>query len=114
LTLWASTPVGDLGFIDFVALVVRRLKAWSRADRAVHVYDASTVTTDQMMMIVVDSIFIASCGSFWLDTAKETVGHQNRERVVDGLARNSSDIQLGDVENFISGHVRAIRHCAKH
>jgi hypothetical protein len=86
LTLRASTPVGDLGFIDFVALVVRRFKAGSCADRAVHVDDACTITTDQMMMIVVDSIFIASCGSFWLDSAKKTVSHQYRECVVDGLA----------------------------
>jgi hypothetical protein len=114
LTLWAPTPIGDFGFVDFVALVVRRFETRSRADRAVHVDHARTVATDQMMMIVVYAILITSGRSFRLDSTKKTVLHQYRECVVDGLARNGADIQLGDFENFISGHVRVSRYCAKY
>ena len=57
----ASAPVGDLGFVDFVAARIGRLQARRGAGGAIDVHDPAADSANQMMMVVADTVFEA-CG----------------------------------------------------
>jgi len=59
LAVGAAPPVGDFGFVDLVALVVARSETRGVADGAVHVDHAAADSTDQVMVVVADSILEA-------------------------------------------------------
>ena len=55
-----APPVGDLGLVDLVALVVDRRETGRRADRAVDVDQTAADAADQMVVVVADAILEAS------------------------------------------------------
>jgi len=68
-----ETPVCDFGFIDLVAVVIRRREAWSRADRAVDVDDSLAGSADQMVVVIVHPILVASRRPHGLNASQEPV-----------------------------------------
>jgi hypothetical protein len=81
-TIRTAPPVGDLGLVDLVAHVVDRRETGGGADRAVDVDQAAADSTDQMVMIVADSILEASRGSGGLNAPDKAFGKQDAEGVV--------------------------------
>jgi len=52
-----APPVGDLGLIDLVAVVVGSRETRRVSNRAVYIHHTTTNSTDQMMVVVADAIF---------------------------------------------------------
>ena len=66
-----------------------------------------------MVMVVVNSIFVASRRSNRLDTPQKIVVDEDAKSVVHGLSRNGTDVGLGDVGHFVRRHVWLTRDRAK-
>jgi len=114
LTLRAESPVRDVGLVDVIAVIVGRRETRRRAHRTVDVDDASALSTDEVMMIVIDAVFVASGRSDGLNATKKTVVDQHSESVVDRLTRNATNIGLGNVGDFVGCHVRSARDSSHH
>ena len=114
LAVGTEAPVRDLGFVDHVAGIVGGRQARSRTDCAVHVDHLLTRSADEMVMVIVHSIFVASRGSDGLNSSKKTIVDQHAKGVVHRLARNGPDVGLCDFSDFVSGHVRLTCNRAKH
>jgi len=67
-----------------------------------------------MMVIVVDTILIASRGSFGLDATKKTIGDQHSKRVVHRLARDGADIRQDKISDLVRRDVWITRDCPQH
>ena len=100
-----AAPVGDLGLVDLVALVVGRREARSGADGAVHVDHAAADATDQMMVVVADPILEAGRRAGGLDAADQAFGDQEAQRVVHRLERDGADLGPDDLGHAIGGDV---------
>jgi hypothetical protein len=59
-----------------------------------------------MVMVVVHTVFVASCRPDGLDTTKKTVLDQHAKRVVHGLTRDRANIGLRDLGHLVCRHVR--------
>jgi hypothetical protein len=112
LTRRAETPVGDLRFVNLVAVVIRRRETRRRAHRTVNVDDSLARSTDQMMVVIVDPILVASGRSHGLNASKKSVLDQHAEGVVHGLTRDGAEVGLGDESYLVGRHVRSKRYCA--
>lgn len=113
LALGTTAPVGDLGLVDFVAHIVGCGEARGGADRAVDVDQAAANATNQVMVVVVDSIFVAGRRTDRLNAPDEPVVDEHAEGVVDGLARDGSDVDAGDLGHAVGGDVGTSRHRAQ-
>lgn len=91
LTLRTSTPVRDVGFVDLVAVVVGRGKARRSTDGAVDVDETTAYATYEVMVIVIDAIFVAGGGPDGLNSPDEALVGEDAEGVVNGLARDRAD-----------------------
>ena len=87
-----AAPVGDLGLVDLVALVVGRRETGRGADRAVDVDHAAADSADQMVVVVADAILEARRRSGGLNAPDEALGDQDAERVVHRLQRDGADL----------------------
>ena len=87
----AAAPVDDLGFVDLEAVIVVGGEAGHLADRAVDVEHGAAASTDQVMVVVTDSILVAGRRSGRLDPADEVLVDQDAERVVHRLAGDRAD-----------------------
>lgn len=67
-----------------------------------------------MVMIVIDTVLVASRGTNRLNPPKKVIVDQYRESVVHSLARNAADIGLGHHGDFVRGHVRSARNRSQH
>jgi hypothetical protein len=59
-----------------------------------------------MVVIVVDTVFVAGRGADRLNATDETLVQQNSQGVIYGLARNGPDFLASDVRNAIGRDVR--------
>jgi hypothetical protein len=66
-----------------------------------------------MVMVVVDAIFVASCGSNGLNPSKKTVFDQHGKGVVYRLTRDGTDVQLREIGDFVRSYVRTKRDRAQ-
>jgi hypothetical protein len=101
----APTPIGNLGFVDLVTLVVGSGEARGRADCTVDVDDTAADTTDQMVVVVADPIFEAGRRSRWLNTANKAFLDQDAKCVVHGLKRDGADLCPDNLGNTVGRDV---------
>jgi hypothetical protein len=80
-----APPIGDLGFIDLVAVVVGRRETRRVSNRAVYIHHTAADATDQMVVIVTDAILEPSRRTCGLNTTDESAGNQRTERVIHSL-----------------------------
>ena len=80
-----APPIGDLGFIDLVAVVVGRRETRRVSSRAVYIHHTTADATDQMVVIVTDAIFEPSRRPCGLNAPDQSAGNQRTERVIHGL-----------------------------
>ena len=106
MAVGAAPPVGDFGFVDLVALVVARSETRGVADGAVHVDHAAADSTDQVMVVVADSILEAGRRAGRLDAADQAFGDQDVQRVVHRLEGNGPDLGADDLGHPIGRDVR--------
>lgn len=100
-TRGATAPVHDFCFIDFETCVVGSRQAWGRTDRAIHIDDDSAPATDDVMVVVADTVFVQSRGANGLNAANETFLREHSESVVYRLTRYRSDFGPGHLDNPI-------------
>src|SRR5262245_40295269 len=112
--VWTAAPVGDLGLVDLEALVVGRGETRRGTDRAVDVHHAAAVAADQMVMVVAYAILVARRRAGRLDTADETLGDQQAERVVHRLQGDGADLGANGLGHAVGGDVRLPRHGPQH
>ena len=86
-----TAPIGDLGFVDLVTTIVDGRETRRGADRAVDVHHAAADATNQMVMVVADSILEASRRPGGLDAPDESLGDQQAQGVVHRLERDRPD-----------------------
>jgi hypothetical protein len=91
--LRTAAPVGDLGFVDLETQVVGGFETRRCADRAIDVDDSCTDSTDEVVVVVVHTVFVASRRPDGLDSSNHALFHQDAQGVVDGLTRNRTDIE---------------------
>jgi hypothetical protein len=85
-------PVDDFGFIDFEAVVVVDGEAGHLADRTVDVEHRAAASADEMVVVVSNTVFVASRRAGRLDPADEVLVDQDAERVVDRLPGNRPEL----------------------
>ena len=111
--LRATSPVGDLRFVDLEALFIVRRQAGGVTHRAVDVDHASANATDQVMVVVVDAVFVAGGRADRLDSPDQSLLYHHAQGVVYGLARDSADIGLGRIDYLIGTDVWSRPHRVK-
>jgi ATP-dependent DNA ligase len=109
-----AAPVGHVGLLNLVALVVPCCETWRGAHRAVDVDDSAALTADEMVMIVADAILEASRRPGRLDPAEEPFSDQHVERVVHGLRGDGSDFCADRRCYRVSRHVGLHRNGFQH
>ena len=114
LTIRTAAPVGDLGLVDLVALVVGRREAGRGADRAVDVDHAAADATDQMMVVVADAILEARRRPGGLNAPDEALGDQDAEGVVHRLERDGTDLGPDDLGHAVGRDVGLTRDRPQH
>jgi hypothetical protein len=91
LTLRASSPEVNLGLFDFETETYARFQAWRSAQHTVNVLDLAANLTDEVMMIVIDAVFVPCGRTDRLNSSKESLFNQNIQRVIDRLSGDGSD-----------------------
>lgn len=107
LTLRTYAPIRDVGFVDLVAVVVRRGEARRGTDCAVDVDEMTADATDEVMVVVIDAILVASGRPYWLNSPDEALFGEDAEGVVDGLARDRADFISDHLGNVFGRDVRS-------
>jgi hypothetical protein len=110
LTLRTYAPVRDVGFVDLVAVVVGRGKARRGTDCAVDVDETAADATDEVVVVIIDAILVASGRPYWLNSPDEALFDEDAEGVVDGLARDRADFISGHLGNVFGRDVRSTGH----
>jgi hypothetical protein len=58
LALRAAAPIHDFGLVDLKSHVISGAKTRCRADGTININDASTNAANQMVVIIVNSVFV--------------------------------------------------------
>jgi hypothetical protein len=106
----AVTPVDNLGFVDDEPVVLGGLQAWPMPYRAIYVCRAATGPANDVVVIVIDPVFVPGRRTRRLDTPDEAIVGQNAQGVVHRLTRHSSDISPNDLFDLVRGAVRPGGH----
>lgn len=106
----AAAPEDDLSFLDDESVVVGWVDAWSLSHTAIYVDRPTACPTDEMMMVVVDTIFVPSRGSSWLDPAEQTFVGEGPQRVVDGLSGYRPDLGSNELLDVVGSPVGECRN----
>ena len=110
LTGRASPPEDHFGFVDAESVVGRCLQAGRGTHRTVDVDRETAGATDEMVVIVVDPIFVARRRTGRLDPADEASIGQDSEGVVDGLTRYCPDLGSYESLDVVGCPVRRARN----
>jgi hypothetical protein len=91
LAFRARSPVDDLGFVHDEAKVILRSQAGPAPNGAVDVDGPTAPAAHEVVVVVVDSVFVASGRAGRLDPADQASIGEGGEAVVDRLAGDDSD-----------------------
>jgi hypothetical protein len=106
----AITPVHNLGFVNDEALVLGGLQAWPMPYRAIYVYRTTTGPANEVVMIVIDPVFVPGRRTGRLDAPDEAIFGQDAQSVVHGLTRYCSDISAYHVFDLVRRAMRSGGH----
>ena len=82
------------------------LEAGGFTDGAADVFGASTGTTDEVVMVVADAVFVASRGIGGLDAADDAFIREDVQDVIDRLAGNRAQFTAGARGQLVGRGVR--------
>ena len=111
LALGAGTPVNDLGFVNYEPVVVGGLQARPVPYRALDVFRAAASATDEVVVVVIDSVLIAGGRARRLDAPNEAIIGQYAEGVVYRLAGDGTDLRSYELSDLVCRAVRPTAHC---
>src|SRR5438270_6436532 len=86
----ASAPIDALGFVDLVARVLGGCQARRLAHGAVDIHHPAAGSADEMVVVVVDSVFVPSRRSGRLDAPDDALVSEGPKRVVHRLKRDDA------------------------
>ncbi len=86
----AATPEHHLGFVEFEAVILRRLKAGLTIGNAIDVIDPAAVAADHMVMVITSTTFEACGVARGLDLSNQLGIDAVGQNVVNGLLGNRS------------------------
>jgi hypothetical protein len=104
-----ASPVCDLGLVDLIAQVVGCFETRRRPHHAVDVDHLAADPTDEVVVIVIDSVLEARGRPDGLNAPYETFCNEDTEGVVDGLPRDGADVQRHLFGDVVGGDVRLRR-----
>jgi hypothetical protein len=113
-TIRAVTPVDDLGFIDGESMLVRGAEARSLTHGTIDVDGATTRTTNEMVVVVVGAVLVASRRSCRLDTSDQALVGEYPECVVYRLSRNCPYLGPYDLLDVFRSAVRSAGYRPHH
>lgn len=110
----AVSPVDNLGLVDDETMILVRRQTGRIPNCAVDVYKAVTASADQMMVVIVHTVFIAGGKARRLNAANKSLVDHEAEGVVNRLAGYGSDAGANGGGEFISRRMRMRRHGAQY
>ena len=90
--------------------MIRGLQAWAAPHRAVDIDRAPAMAADEVVVVVIDPLFVASRRAGRLDAADEAFVGQGTEGVVHRLTRDGTDISPHELLDLVRRAVRPARH----
>ena len=105
LALLAAPPVCDFGFVDSKPMIIGGIKTGSLAGCTVDVNHMTALPTDEMVMVVIDAIFIQRGRTHGLNSTQHAFVDQGVQRVVHGLSRDGAECCNGEIADLICGGV---------
>jgi hypothetical protein len=109
----APSPEDDFSLVDNVSVIVVDLETRATAYDAVNVDGLTARTTYEMVMIIVNSLLVTCGRSCGLNSSDDCPFGEHRQGVVDGLARDCSDLSTNHTLHLISGAMWSFCHCTK-
>ena len=103
--LGTAAPVGDLGFVDLIPVVVFRRQTRGIANCAVDIDQTAADSTDQMVVVVANAILEASGRPWRLNAPDEAFGHQQTQCVIHRLKRDGADLDSDDLGHAVGRDV---------
>ena len=100
-----DAPINDLGLVDNESTTVRGFQARRRPHGTVGVDGDAAAATDEVMVVVVDSVLVPSRRTGRLNPPDEALLGQRPKSVVDSLVRHSADLRSHGLLNLIRGGV---------
>ena len=113
-TLGTRPPVDHFRLIDLITEIVGSGQARGVTDGTVDINSFSAGATDQVMVVVTDSILVKGRRPRRLDAPNEALLRQNPESVVYRLSRNSPDIGPNVRGDIVRRAVGMTRHSPQH
>ena len=105
LALLAAPPVCDFGFVDSKPVIIGGIKTGSLAGCTVDVNHMTALPTDEMVMVVIDAIFIQRGRTHGLNSTQHAFVDQGVQRVVHRLSRDGAECCNGEIADLICGGV---------
>ena len=112
--LGAATPVDDFCLVDLEAVIIGGGEAGRVAHGAIDVEQRATTATDEVMVVVAGTVFVARRRPSGLDASEERLVGERGQGVVHRLPRDRSDAGPNRGEDVVGGGVRMGRHGPKH
>jgi len=102
-----SSPVANFGLVYLIASAVPGFETRRPPNRAVYIHHAAADATDEMVMVVTDTILVAGRRARWLNTSDEVRCDQDIKCVVHRLQRNRADFCANGARDDIRRDVRS-------
>jgi hypothetical protein len=113
-TLGTGAPVDHLRLIDLVTRVGGGGQARGVADGAIDIYCFSARATDQVVVVVPNSILVKGRRSGGLDAPNESLLDQHPKGVVHRLSRDGADLGANVLGDLVGRAVGPTRHHPQH
>jgi len=114
LAFGADTPVNDLSFIDFEAQFIGSLQARLLSHGTINVGCLATIATNDMVVVVANSIFIKCRCARGLDAANQAFFSQHPQGVINSLFGYGTNLCPHFFSNLFCRAVRARRYGPHH
>jgi hypothetical protein len=111
---WATTPIGNLGFVDLESVEVRCFEARSISHSTIDIDDVAAFAADEVVVVVSDAVLVQRRGADRLNAPNETFVDEQAERVIDRLARDRSDVGFGGFGDVFGRAVGLVSDGAKY
>jgi hypothetical protein len=111
---WASSPIDHLSVINLVPHAVGSGQARCLANGAIDVDRLSTATTNQMMVIVADTVFVSRSRASRLNAPNQALFDKRAQDIVNGLFGDRSDLRSNQFRDLVCRTMGPASNSAKY